>query len=440
MSTMASPAAEAAVKKLARLPSNCVCPNCGTEKKFGFGTVCVKYWTFVCNECKSSHQAISHRCKSITMSSWSMADVETLQAHGNDVARRTWLQHAPAIGTQGRPQPGRDSIDVYKAFIVDVYERKKYYGNADAAADQPQQQSLPTAVTAPPRRVTAPPVAVTTAPSSKVVVGDLLDFGSLESHADITKTVASSAINHDPFVADFNAFSSSNTADTAATTSSTISNPTTTTVSLTSSSIQQQQPVFDPFSSSTTSTTINHFNNSDPFAPNPSAFASQPSSTEETNGMQMNVTKQPVMATPFSNNHNAISNAFASPSSSSSTLMMMMPPTNMNGWMPQQQQQQFMMMTMKNHNIQNQMMSGGMGMHHFASGPASIIPNTGMTTAMMGSPSHSMNNTSFSNMNGMQSMSSNYSNNFHNSISSNFGPTASTSIKKDDPFAGLGFK
>jgi hypothetical protein len=146
------------------------------------------------------------------------------------------------------------------------------------------------------------------------------------------------------------------------------------------------------------------------------------------------------MATPLSNNHNAISNAFASPSSSSSTLMMMMPPTNMNGWMPQQQQQQFMMMTMKNHNIQNQMMSGGMGMHHFASGPASIIPNTGMTTAMMGSPSHSMNNTSFSNMNGMQSMSSNYSNNFHNSISSNFGPTASTSIKKDDPFAGLGFK
>lgn len=39
--------AEAAVKKLARLPSNTICPNCGTQKKFGFSTVCIKYLTFV---------------------------------------------------------------------------------------------------------------------------------------------------------------------------------------------------------------------------------------------------------------------------------------------------------------------------------------------------------------------------------------------------------
>ena len=46
--------AEAAVKKLARLPGNTICPNCGTQKKFGFSTVCIKYLTFVCNYCKSS--------------------------------------------------------------------------------------------------------------------------------------------------------------------------------------------------------------------------------------------------------------------------------------------------------------------------------------------------------------------------------------------------
>ena len=39
--------AEAAVKKLAKLPGNTICPNCGTQKKFGFGTVCIKYLTFV---------------------------------------------------------------------------------------------------------------------------------------------------------------------------------------------------------------------------------------------------------------------------------------------------------------------------------------------------------------------------------------------------------
>lgn len=39
--------AESAVKKLARLPANTICPNCGTQKKFGFSTVCIKYYTFV---------------------------------------------------------------------------------------------------------------------------------------------------------------------------------------------------------------------------------------------------------------------------------------------------------------------------------------------------------------------------------------------------------
>jgi hypothetical protein len=280
-------------------------------------------------------------------------------------------------------------------------------------------------------------------------VGDLLDFGNFESHSGVTKTVTATSTAHDPFVADFGAFSSSNTADTAATTSSTVYNyPTSSTVSSSSSSIQQQ-PAFDPFSSSTVSTTNNHCNNNnDPFAPNPMASVSQPSVTQKTDGMPMNVmNKQPIMATSFSNNQNAISNAFASPSMSSST--MMMSPTSMNGWMPQQQQQQqqqqFMMM-MGNHNktfynnIQNPMMSGGIGMNRFAS---SIIPNAGITTtSMMGSPSLSINNNGsfmgFSNTNAMQPMSSNYSNT--NNISSSFGSMASTAVKKDDPFAGLGFK
>jgi hypothetical protein len=110
------------------------------------------------------------------------------------------------------------------------------------------------------------------------------------------------------------------------------------------------------------------------------------------------------------------------------------------------------MMMMGNHNnnnynnIQNPLMPGGMGMNRFAygsGGPASTIPNTGMTTtSMMGSPSLSFNNNgSFmgvSNTNAMQPMSSNYSNT--NNISSSFGHMASTAVKKDDPFAGLGFK
>ena len=72
--------AEAALKRLRKLEQNCVCPNCGTHNQFGFGNVCVKFKTFVCDNCKSSHQAISHRCKSVTMSTWNMEEVQELTA------------------------------------------------------------------------------------------------------------------------------------------------------------------------------------------------------------------------------------------------------------------------------------------------------------------------------------------------------------------------
>jgi hypothetical protein len=38
----------------------------------------VKYSTFVCDMCKTSHQAISHRCKSVSMSTWTLAEVNAL--------------------------------------------------------------------------------------------------------------------------------------------------------------------------------------------------------------------------------------------------------------------------------------------------------------------------------------------------------------------------
>ena len=93
--------AEAALKRLRKLEQNCVCPNCGTYNQFGFGNVCVKFKTFVCDNCKSSHQAISHRCKSVTMSTWTMEEVQELSTQrggGNLAASHTWLLHAPNYG------------------------------------------------------------------------------------------------------------------------------------------------------------------------------------------------------------------------------------------------------------------------------------------------------------------------------------------------------
>jgi hypothetical protein len=118
--------AELAVKKLARQAENCICPNCGTYSKYGFNTVCIKYLTFVCNLCKTAHQAVSHRCKSLTMSSWDQGEVLKLKKNGNEVARNTWLAAAPEPGMGGRPKEG-DDVNVFKRFVVAVYEEKKYY-------------------------------------------------------------------------------------------------------------------------------------------------------------------------------------------------------------------------------------------------------------------------------------------------------------------------
>ena len=96
---MSDAKAEAELRKLQRLPENCVCADCGEERspfactlprslspkplahapacdhphtaaaraeresKFGFGAVVVPYKSFVCDTCKSEHQSFSHRCK-----------------------------------------------------------------------------------------------------------------------------------------------------------------------------------------------------------------------------------------------------------------------------------------------------------------------------------------------------------------------------------------
>lgn len=170
---------EAAVKKLSRLPSNCECPNCGTTCKYGFSTVCIKYYTFVCNMCKSSHQAVSHRCKSLTMSSWDAGEVLKLKTQGNDYARRVWLGSAPAVGTGGRPREG-DDINVFKRFVVEAYERRRYYvepTSTEGGGDGPAVQSAPrapapAASTGAPSRGFAPPPPSAPAASLNVPAGN----------------------------------------------------------------------------------------------------------------------------------------------------------------------------------------------------------------------------------------------------------------------------
>jgi hypothetical protein len=196
---MSNNAAELKVKKLAKLPSNQVCPNCATRSKHGFSTVCVKFHTFVCNNCKSSHQAVSHRCKSLTMSTWTMSEVEELAAKGNDHARRTWLATAPPVGSGGRPTCSTSDLNVFKSFVVNAYERKLYYSNESGSDVQqgPQQSAAP--------RPTLLPNDASSQPTPEAPVADLLDFSAPPPNT----TTATSTTNDDFafFSADFGDFS-----------------------------------------------------------------------------------------------------------------------------------------------------------------------------------------------------------------------------------------
>lgn len=51
------------LQAIRRLPENMECADCGAHSSFGHGNVVVKFRSFVCGDCKSAHQAYSHRVK-----------------------------------------------------------------------------------------------------------------------------------------------------------------------------------------------------------------------------------------------------------------------------------------------------------------------------------------------------------------------------------------
>ena len=57
-------AVEDVLRKLAKLPQNTACANCGKEDRvFGYKNIVMAYRTFVCGLCKAAHQGYSHRVK-----------------------------------------------------------------------------------------------------------------------------------------------------------------------------------------------------------------------------------------------------------------------------------------------------------------------------------------------------------------------------------------
>jgi hypothetical protein len=221
MSAKSNPA-ETLLKKLRKLDQNMVCPNCDTAAQVGvgFGNVCVKFKTFICDLCKTSHQAISHRVKSITMSNWTMDEVNELldvNGGGNRAARHVWLFSAPPPGGRypggSRPRAG-DRVEIFKQFIMDVYEYGKFKATVGYQPSDESRSVSPVTpvsnsssakyITAQPVHSTSlgPPVRVTAPVTAALPVPNLLDddfFATPSSTVSSTTSDPFSATTFDPF-------------------------------------------------------------------------------------------------------------------------------------------------------------------------------------------------------------------------------------------------
>jgi hypothetical protein len=136
--------AEAALNALKKLEANKTCVNCGNYNRFGHQNICEKVRTFVCSNCKSAHQSYSMRVKSVSMSNWTMDEVDALRDQnggGNAAAARVWFGRWDE--SQLRRPTKDDPLDYYKQFINRVYNDKAFYDEdgASAASSSPSAKS-----------------------------------------------------------------------------------------------------------------------------------------------------------------------------------------------------------------------------------------------------------------------------------------------------------
>ena len=357
-----------------------------------------------------------------------MGEVLKLKRYGNDYARKVWLAHAPEPGVGGRPSEGSD-INVFKRFVVEVYENKKYY-SADGEVSSPVKSSIEApsqhkatfAPTEPVQSSKPKPKAKPKAPAPAPVV-DLLDFGAFDSTqtpGSVTQPVNQSSDNVSNDFADFGAFESA--------APSTSNQPSTSVAS----------PTFDAFADFSQApapapvpiNTFDPFNDASPATSTTTQSKDLLSMTQPTTSTTVSTaTKKPVMG-----NNQSTSNMISS--------MGQAPMMNNMG--------------MNNMNNANQNMMNNMNMASFGGNNGMMMQNQGMMNSQQ---QIMMMQQQMNNMAIHQSQQNQMQNNFNmmsngmmmgnmtggnpmqgnRTMVSNSQPP--NSVKKDanDPFAGLGF-
>eukprot|EP00928_Gymnodinium_smaydae_P006218 TRINITY_DN12178_c0_g1_i1.p1 TRINITY_DN12178_c0_g1~~TRINITY_DN12178_c0_g1_i1.p1 ORF type:complete len:675 (+),score=162.55 TRINITY_DN12178_c0_g1_i1:110-2026(+) len=142
-----------------QVEANRKCADC---KEVGPTYICLDYMTFVCQVCSGIHREFGHKIKGISLSEWTLPEVQRIELGGNEKAAKTWLAR---WRPEDCPEPDSAEQDSVRTFIRKVYEDKlwvdpKASPAGGAVASAPASEATPASAPslAPPSHG-APPTA-----------------------------------------------------------------------------------------------------------------------------------------------------------------------------------------------------------------------------------------------------------------------------------------
>lgn len=127
------------LRDLAGLPHNKKCFDCGQR---GPTYVNTTIGSFVCTSCSGILRGLNppHRVKSISMTSFTPQEIESLQGQGNEFCKKVWL----GLWNSSMPaEPETRDEQKIKDFMAQKYERKRWYIPPQQVTANSTTQSAP---------------------------------------------------------------------------------------------------------------------------------------------------------------------------------------------------------------------------------------------------------------------------------------------------------
>jgi stromal membrane-associated protein len=167
---------------LLKAPENQICADCFMKQPRWASS---KLGVFMCIDCSGIHRNLGTHIsfvRSVNLDSWTVEQVEMMEAWGNERARAYYEAEVPP--SYNRPREGAGVREVQK-WIRDKYEFKRFIpqdgsipqkGQAQAVQPKKPTPAPPPAQAAPPQAQKPPPAPVQKAPPAPAP--DLLDFSA----------------------------------------------------------------------------------------------------------------------------------------------------------------------------------------------------------------------------------------------------------------------